>query len=69
MPLTRSAKQLVQRLTPSLVNTTSTNSIKAIPLNQIQALSQLSGSSILANANSEKGCRQNGLGAVLIGSF
>ena len=42
---------------------------KIIPLSQIQAISQLSGSSILANANSQNGCRQNALGAVLIGSF
>ena len=52
-----------------LVTTTVPTVLKPIPLNQIQALSQLSGSSILANATSEKGCRQNGLGAVLIGSF
>ena len=38
-------------------------------LSQIQAISQLSGSSVLANANSQNGCRQNALGAVLIGSF
>ncbi len=42
---------------------------KPIPLNQIQALHQLSGSSVLANANSANGCRQNALGATLIGSF
>ena len=42
---------------------------KPIPLNQIQALHQLSGSSVLANANSSNGCRQNALCATLIGSF
>ena len=42
---------------------------KVVPLAQIQQISQLSGSSILANANSQNGCRQNALGAVLIGSF
>ena len=42
---------------------------KAIPLNQIQAIHQLSGSSVLANANSASGCRQNAVCATLIGSF
>ena len=42
---------------------------KIVPLANIQQISQLSGSSILANANSQNGCRQNALGAVLIGSF
>ena len=42
---------------------------KAVPLAQIQAVSQLSGSSILANAGSANGCRQNALSAILIGSF
>ena len=42
---------------------------KPIPLNQIQAMHQLSGSSVLANANSSNGCRQNALCATLIGSF
>ena len=42
---------------------------KPIPLSQIQAVSQLSGSSILANSGSANGCRQNALSAILIGSF
>ena len=42
---------------------------KAVPLNQIQAIHQLSGSSVLANANSASGCRQNAVCATLIGSF
>ena len=42
---------------------------KPIPLSQIQAVSQLSGSSILANGGSANGCRQNALSAILIGSF
>ena len=52
-----------------LVNMVVPSQAKIIPLSQIQAISQLSGSSILANANSQNGCRQNALGAVLIGSF
>ena len=42
---------------------------KAVPLAQIQAVSALSGSSILANGGSANGCRQNALSAILIGSF
>ena len=53
----------------TLVNMVVPSQAKIIPLSQIQAISQLSGSSILANANSQNGCRQNALGAVLMGSF
>ena len=53
----------------TLVNMVVPSQAKIIPLNQIQQISNLSGSSILANKNSTKGCRQNALGAVLIGSF
>ena len=52
-----------------LVNMVVPSQAKIVPLAEIQAISQLSGSSILANANSANGCRQNALGAVLIGSF
>ena len=52
-----------------LVNMVVPTTPKAIPLNQIQAIHQLSGSSVLANANSTQGCRQNALCSILIGSF
>ena len=53
----------------TLVSMVVPSKAKIVPLSQIQQISQLSGSSILANANSATGCRQNALGAVLIGSF
>jgi len=53
----------------TLVNMVVPSQAKIIPLNQIQQISNLSGSSILANGGSTKGCRQNALGAVLMGSF
>jgi len=53
----------------TLVNMVVPSQAQIVPLASIQQISQLSGSSILANANSQNGCRQNALGAVLIGSF
>jgi hypothetical protein len=52
-----------------LVNMQVPTVAKPIPLTQIQAIHQLSGSSVLANGNSQQGCRQNALCATLIGSF
>jgi len=52
-----------------LVNMVVPKVAKPIPLNQIQAIHQLSGSSVLANANTASGCRQNAVCATLIGSF